>query len=43
MKEIPLKDDWIHIMYKDMNKFNIDLSDEHISLLNKRDFKKIVK
>ena len=43
MKENTLKDDWIHLIYEDMNKFNINLSDEQISLLRKQDFKKIVK
>ena len=39
MKENPLKDDWIHLIYKYMNKYDIDLSDEQISLLRKQDFK----
>jgi hypothetical protein len=43
MKESPIKDDWIHLIYEDMNKFSIDLSDEQISVLRKQDFKKIVK
>ena len=43
MKENPLKDDWIHLIYEDMTKFNIYLSDEETSLLSKQDFKKIVK
>ena len=43
MKERPLKNDWIHLIYQDMQKFDIHMSDESISLLNKQDFKKIVK
>ena len=43
MKESPLKDDWIHLINKDLVKFGIETSDESISLLNKKDFKKIVK
>ena len=43
MKESPLKDDWIYLIYKDMKKFDICLSDESISLLTKQEFKKIVK
>ena len=43
MKESPLKDDWIHLLHQDMAKFGIDMSDESISLLSKRDYKKIVK
>ena len=43
MKESPLKDDWIHLINKDLVKFGIEMSDESISLLSKEDFKKIVK
>ena len=43
MKERPLKNDWIHLIYKDMQKFDIHMSDKSISLLSKQDFKKIVK
>ena len=43
MKESPLKDDLIHIVHQDMVKFSIDMSDESISLLSKKDFKKSVK
>ena len=43
MKENPLKDDWIHLIYEDMTKFNIYLSDEQTSLLSKQDFKKNLK
>ena len=38
-----IQDDWIHLIFEDMNKFNIYLSDEQISLLKKLNFKKIVK
>ena len=43
MKECPLKNDLIHFIYQDMQKFDIDKSDESISFLSKQDFKKILK
>ena len=39
----PLKNDWIHLLYKDLKKFDIHMSDEAISLLRKQEFRKIVK
>ena len=43
MKEEPLKDDWIHLVNKDMVDINLNLSDDQISKLSKREFKIIVK
>ena len=40
MKESTLKNAWIQLPYKDMRKFDINMSDESISLLSNQDFKK---
>ena len=42
-KEDPIKDDWIHLVQKDKADININLTDDQIGKLSKRDFKKIVK
>ena len=43
MKEDPTKDDWIRLVLKDISDINLNLSDEQIGNLSKRDFKNIVK
>ena len=43
MKEEPLKDDWIHLVTKDMSDINLNLSDDQISKLSKSELKIIVK
>ena len=43
MKEEPLKDDWIHLVTKDMSDINLNLSDDQITKLSKREFKILVK
>ena len=43
MKEEPLKDDWIHLVTKDMSDINLNLSDDQISKLSKSEFKILVK
>ena len=43
MKESPLKEDWIHMVNKDKEDLELNLTDEAISKLSKSEFKKIVK
>ena len=43
MKEDPIKDDWIHLVWKDISDINLNLSDDQIGSLSKSEFKKIVK
>jgi hypothetical protein len=43
MKEDPLKDDWIHLVSNDISNIGLNLSDDQICSLTKREFKKIVK
>ena len=43
MKEDPINDDWIHLVQIDKAYINLNLTDDQIGKLSKRDFKKIVK
>jgi hypothetical protein len=44
MEKAPLKDDWIHLVIKDLEKINLSLKDANeIKAQDKMDFKKLVK
>ena len=43
MKEAPLKDDWYHLVRKDIDNLNLKLTDNQISKLSKQDFKILIK
>ena len=43
MNASPLKGDWSNLVYEDMTKINLGLSDEEISQFTRIDFKAIVK
>jgi hypothetical protein len=43
MKEAPLKDDWIHLVRKDMVNIDLMLTDSQISKLTKQEFKILIK
>ena len=38
MREYPIKDDWIHLVIKDISDINLNLSDEQIGDLSKKRF-----
>ena len=41
MREDPLRDDWIHLVQKDMKDIELTLSDNQIKAMSKSDFKKL--
>ena len=43
MKEDPLKDDWIHLVQKDIKDIDLNLSDNQIEAMSKYKFKKLIK
>ena len=43
MKVDPIKDDWIHLVVKDISDIGLNLSDDQIGSLSKNEFKNIVK
>ena len=43
MKDKPLKLDWITLVQKAMDRFEIDLTDEQISLIPYKEFKNLIK
>ena len=43
MREDPLRDDWIHLVQKDMKDIDLTLSDNQIEAMSKSDLKKLIK
>ena len=43
MKEAPLKDDWVHLVLKDMSNISLNLTDSQIAQLSKQEYRKLVK
>ena len=41
IREYPFKDDWIHLVQKDMKDIELTLSDNQIKAMSKSDFKKL--
>ena len=42
IREYPFKDDWIHLVQKDMKDIELTLSDNQIKAMSKSDFKKFL-